>query len=290
MPRIKESVKAPAWKELFAPDPGRHRIGRSLFLRGLGLIYLVAILSWWSQATLLVGENGLQPAGRTLDILRERLAAEGRPEFLSLPNLFWFTGASDLALNAACFAGAILALLVMAGRFTGPALSLLWFVYLSLVNTGGVFMSFQWDILLLESGFLALFLCRWEGKTRWLDPPPLTPVNRVALVLAWVLIAKLMFLSGWVKLAWASETAPEWWPAGTAMTYHYMTQPIPSWTSWWMHQLPVWFHRLSLVPMYAVELGLPFIILLGKWGRLSAALGFSGLMLLVLLTDRKSVV
>lgn len=284
MPRIKDSVKAPDWKECFAPDPGRHRIGRSLFLRGLGLIYLTAILSWWSQATLLVGENGLQPANRTLDFLRERLATEGRPGFLSLPNLFWFTGASDFALNAACFAGAILALLVVAGRFTGPALAILWFVYLSLVNTGGVFMSFQWDILLLESGFLALFLCRWESKTRWFDPPPLTPVNRIALVLAWVLIAKLMFLSGWVKLAWASETTPEWWPAGTAMTYHYMTQPIPSWTAWWMHQLPPWFHRFSLVPMYAVELGLPFVILLGKWGRLAAALGFSGLMLLVLLT------
>ena len=284
MPRIKRFVKALDWKEFFAPDTGQHRIGRTLLVRGLGFIYLVAILSWWPQATLLVGEQGLQPACRTLDFLRERLVPEGAPGFLVFPNLFWFTGASDFALNAVCMAGTLLALLVIAGRFIGPALAGLWILYLSLVNTGGVFMSFQWDILLLEAGFLALFLCRWEVRTPWSRPSPLTPVNRVALVLSWFLIAKLMFLSGWVKLAWASEDAPEWWPAGTAMSYHYMTQPLPSWTAWWMHQLPAWFHRLSLVPMYLVELVLPFLVLLGKWGRLAAAIGFSGLMILILLT------
>ena len=46
------------------------------------------------------------------------------------------------------------------------------------------------------------------------------------LVWAWVLIAKLMFFSGWVKLAWATPQHPEWWPDITAMTFHYMTQPI----------------------------------------------------------------
>ncbi len=45
-------------------------------------------------------------------------------------------------------------------------------IYLSLVNTGGVFMSFQWDILLLETGLLALFLCPWSIKSPWRDPPP----------------------------------------------------------------------------------------------------------------------
>jgi lipase maturation factor 1 len=277
-------VQAPDWKTLFALETDRYRIGRSFFLRGLGGIYLIAIVSWWIQAGLLVGENGLQPASRFLEFLGKNLAEQGRSGFWALPNLFWITGASDFALHTACFAGCFLALLVIAGRFVGPALAGLWFIYLSLVNTGGVFMSFQWDILLLETGFLALFLCRWEAKMNWTDPPPLTPVNRVALVFAWFLIAKLMFFSGWVKLAWSSEATPEWWPEGTAMTFHYMTQPLPTWTAWWMHQLPAWFHKASLVPMYLVEMVLPFAILFGRWGRLAAALGFSGLMVLVLLT------
>lgn len=267
-----------------APDTVRHRIGRSLFVRGLGLIYLIAIASWWTQAVLLVGEDGLEPAGRLLDFLRDRLAAENRSPFLSLPALFWFTGASDAALHGTCFAGCLLAVLAVCGRLAGPALAGLWIIYLSLVNTGGVFMSFQWDILLLETGLLALFLGPWSLKSPWRDPPPLSPVNRIALFLAWFLVAKLMFFSGWVKLAWASESSPEWWPDGTAMAYHYMTQPIPNAAAWWMHHLPAWFHKASLWPMYFVELVLPFAVLAGRRGRLAAALGFTGLMGLILLT------
>lgn len=266
-----------------ALDTDRHRIARSLTLRGLGLVYLVAVASWWSQAALLVGEDGLSPAAGFLDWVREQIGATRSP-FFAVPTIFWLTGASDFAIQAACFAACILAVLVVLGRFTGPALLLLWVLYLSLVNTGGVFLSFQWDILLLEAGFLAMFLAPWKGSMRWSDPPPLGLVPRIALVGFWCLIAKLMFFSGWVKLAWAGEASPEWWPDGTAMTYHYMTQPLPTWTAWWAHQLPEWFHRLSLIPMYAVELLLPFAILFGRWGRLAAAAGFTGLMLLILAT------
>ncbi len=274
----------PNWPELLSLDTARHRAGRSCFLRGLGLIYLVAIASWWTQAILLVGEDGLLPAGRLLAWVEGQVEASGGSGFAALPGLLWLTGASDAALHLVCAAGCALAALVVAGRFVGPALAGLWAVYLSLVNTGGVFMSYQWDILLLEAGFLALFLCPWGAKMAWRNPPPLSPTNRVALVLIWLLVAKLMFFSGWVKLAWASESSPEWWPEGTAMTYHYMTQPLPTWSAWWMHQLPAWFHKASLAPMYLVEIVLPFAILLGRWGRLAAAGGFAGLMGLVLLT------
>lgn len=252
-------------------------------LRGLGVIYLIAIGSWWTQAGLLVGEDGLLPAATFLEWVRGQIG-EGGSRFFTVPTLFWLTGASDFAINAACFAGCFFAILVILGRFVGPSLLLLWTIYLSLVNTGGVFMSFQWDILLLESGFLALFLADWKKRMTWVDPPPLSIVNRIALVGFWFLVAKLMFFSGWVKLAWAGDASPEWWPEGTAMTYHYMTQPLPTWTAWWAHQLPDWFHKASLVPMYFVEIVLPFAILFGRWGRLAAAIGFAGLMLLILAT------
>jgi hypothetical protein len=266
------------------PDAAGHQIARALAMRGLGTIYLIAFASWGAQARLLVGEDGLMPAARLLEWLGPRLAEDGKPSFLALPNLFWFTGASDTALLASCLAGCVLAAFVMAGRLVGPSLATLWFLYLSLVNTGGVFMSYQWDILLLESGLLFAFLCPWGWKMSWKRPPSLSTVNRAALFFAWFLVAKLMFFSGWVKLAWASEASPQWWPAGTAMSYHYMTQPIPTWTSWWMHQLPLWFHKASLFPMYLIELVLPFAVLLGRRGRLAAAIGFAGLMALILLT------
>ena len=37
-------------------------------------------------------------------------------------------------------------------------LSLIWILYLSLVTVGQDFLAFQWDSLLLEAGFLAVFL------------------------------------------------------------------------------------------------------------------------------------
>jgi hypothetical protein len=37
------------------------------------------------------------------------------------------------------------------------SLGLLFVLYLSLTIAGHTFLSFQWDILLLETGFLALF-------------------------------------------------------------------------------------------------------------------------------------
>ena len=269
---------------LFALDTDRYRIGRSLMIRGLGFIYLIAIASWWSQVSLLVGEEGLVPATRLHEWVSQQLEKTGESAFCALPGLFWLTGTSNFVLHISCFFGCLLALLVIFGRLTGPCLVGLWFIYLSLVNTGGVFMSFQWDILLLEAGFLSLFLCQWERKTAWVNPPPLSVINRIALVWSWILIAKLMFFSGWVKLAWASEASPEWWPDGTALTFHYMTQPIPTWTAWWAHHLPDWFHRISLIPMYLIELVLPFAIIFGRWGRLAAATGFILLMSLILIT------
>lgn len=272
------------WHTLFGLDLDRHRIARSLTIRGLGLIYLIAICSWWSQVSLLVGEDGLSPAGKLHEILEQRLEASGESPFFALPNLFWIIGTSDFAFQFVCWIGAMLAILVVLGRFTGPALALLWFVYLSLVNTGSVFMSFQWDILLLEAGFLSLFLAHWKPYLRWRNPPPLSLVNRIALIFAWFLIAKLMFFSGWVKLAWAGDAYPEWWPERTAMTYHYMTQPIPTWTAWHAHHLPEGFHLFSIWPMYFVEIILPFAVFFGRFGRLVAAIGFAGLMGLILVT------
>jgi len=277
-------VKAGSFARFFFDDLSEYRLARSLVVRGIGLVYLIAILSWWSQATLLVGPNGLVPMQDLLSFLRDRFAVTGQNPVFSLPTIFWFTGPSDAAIHILCFVGCIFSVMVILGFYPGPFLLGAWAAYLSLVNTGDVFMSFQWDVLLLEAGFLTLFLTPWARRLPWRRPPALTPVNRVGVFLFWVVVAKLIFQSGWVKLAWATGAHPEWWPDRTALTFHYMTQPLPTWTAWWMYQLPVWFHKLSIWPMYVVELLFPFLILFGKKLRLIAALGFTGLMTLILLT------
>ncbi|MBL9155487.1 MAG: lipase maturation factor family protein [Verrucomicrobiales bacterium] len=263
-------------------SPGEtHALARVIYLRGLAAIYLVALLSWWVQVETLVGSRGIVPMAEFLDHVGETLHVQGYSRFGGVPTVFWVEDA-DWFIHAVCGIGVVLALVVLAGYAAGPGLVGLWFIYLSLLGTGGFFMHFQWDILLLEAGFLAIFLAPWR---RWrLRADPLGWGERIALWLQWFLIAKLMFQSGWVKLAWATPDQPEWWPDGTAMTFHYVTQPIPAWTSWWMHQLPEWFHRASLWPMYGVELVLPVLVFLGPRLRLVAAAGFAGLMLAILAT------
>lgn len=262
----------------------RYAIARSLFLRGLGAIYLIAILSWWVQVDVLAGSGGLTPMGEFLENAGEALRSRGLSRWWNVPTLFWLNH-GDLAIHVVCAAGVLLAALLIAGILPGPCLVGLWAVYLSLLSTGGIFMSFQWDILLVEAGFLAVWLAPWRGwRMPFKNPPPLGPGETCALWLAWFLIAKLMFQSGWVKLAWATEQQPEWWPAHTAMIYHYMTQPIPNPPAWWMYQLPAWFHKAAIWPMYFVELILPLFVFLGARLRLAAAIGFAGLMFLILTT------
>jgi hypothetical protein len=67
---------------------------------------------------------------------------------------------------------------------------------------------------------------------------------------------RLTFSSGAVKLLSGDPT----WRNLTALNYHYETQPLPVWASWYVHQLPQWFQKLSVVGMFGLELFAPFLI------------------------------
>jgi lipase maturation factor 1 len=263
---------------IFGCEKPGYQFGARLFCRGMGLIFLIATVSWWVQVDHLIGKRGLVPAQELFDYLTKT----NSDSCWQVPSLFWISGASDLAIHLWCAIGCLGAVLAMLGRVPGPALAGCWVIYLSFVTTGDTFMSFQWDILLLEAGILAVLLCGWQLHEPLLASAPLSRRQQMALVLVWLLITKLMFFSGWVKLAWASPAQPEWWPERTALTYHYQTQPLPNVMAWYLHQLPRWFHQASLWPMYLVELGLPFLVFLGARLRSIAAGGFIGLMLLIL--------
>jgi hypothetical protein len=133
-----------------AGSPG-HPLSRWLFLRLLGVVYLVAFASIAVQITGLVGEHGIAPAARYLDSARSLLGAGA---YRILPSVFWL-GSSDLALKLVSWAGVGLALLLVAGVAPLATLALLWLLYLSVIVVGQDFLSFQWDALLLEAGLLA---------------------------------------------------------------------------------------------------------------------------------------
>ncbi|HEX6385988.1 MAG TPA: lipase maturation factor family protein [Anaerolineae bacterium] len=273
---------------------------RWLFLRALGLIYFVAFVSFWAQAEGLIGSNGILPAAEFLAEIEQQLGAE---RFWLAPTLFWLNR-SDTFLHLLCGGGALLSLLLIVGSATGPVLLLLWLFYLSLVTIGQVFLGYQWDNLLLETGLLAVFIAPWQmerleigdwrlpiSNPSFDDSGPslrtglqssisLAPVSRITLWLLRWLMFRLMFMSGAVKLLSGDPT----WRSLTALTFHYETQPLPTGTSWYVHQLPEWFQRASVLGVFAVELVVPFLIFTPRRLRFASGAVIVALQLLILLT------
>lgn len=219
-----------------------------LFGRGLGLVFLVAFVSWHAQQEGLIGERGLAPAHELVRALR----AEGLG-FADVPTLAWFFGADDAALSAMCFVGELFAFLLLVGILPGPSALAGALFYLSLHAIGGPFMAFQWDILLIEAGFLGALVLPW----RLLHLP--SSIIEPPVFARWAIYAlafRLMFLSGVVKLASGDDA----WASLTALDYHYWTQPLPGPLSWPVHQLPSGFHAFSTAMTFAGELVAPCLI------------------------------
>jgi len=154
-----------------------------------------------------------------------------------------------------------------------------WAIYLSLTVVGQDFLSFQWDVLLIESGFLAIFLTDprrlWKGSGRGAPPPP-----KIAVLLFQWLLFRLMFSSGAVKLASGDRT----WRGLTALDFHFETQPLPTWIGWYAHQLSGSFHHAATVALFAIELGAPFLIFAPRHLRNAAVASFIFLQVAIGLT------
>ena len=247
-------------------------LSRWLFLRGLGCIYLIAFLSLWVQIHGLVGSNGILPAGQYLEAVRQQIGTEG---YYLVPTLFWLN-TSDAFLHFLCAGGVVLSLVLIAGFVPTFALVSLWTFYLSLVTVGQVFLSFQWDVLLLEAGFLAICFAPLQLRDTFTRASQ--PSTAFLWLLRWLLF-RLMFASGFVKLA-----SDEVWRNLTALNFHYETQPLPTWFGWYAHQLPEWFHKASTIGMFAAELVVPFLIFAPRHPRTVGCLGLIALQILIILT------
>ena len=224
-------------------------VATDLFLRLVGICYFAAFVSFWVQADGLIGARGVLPASRFFDAVR---AQAGGARWDILPSLCWIS-TSGAFVNALCATGAAASLLAIAGLLPAVALAWCWIAYLSLSNAGQVFLEFQWDTLLLETGLLAVLLAPWSLRLSRAKAPP----SRLARLLVVWLLFRLMFFSGFVKLA-SGDPA---WRSLSALRYHYQTQPLPPWTAYFAHQTPPWFQTLSCAVMFAIELGMPVFVL-----------------------------
>jgi hypothetical protein len=230
-------------------NPAAYRLTRFVFLRGLGLVYSVAFLCAVNQVLPLVGEHGLLPVSRFLAELQASGGGRGWL-FLRLPTVFLW-GHSDALLLGLARVGLVLSLVVLGGFANAPLLAALWLLYMSFVHVGQVFYGYGWENLLLEAGFLGIFLAPP------LDPRPFprTPASPIVTVLLRWLLFRVMLGAGLIKLR-----GDPCWRDLTCLVYHYETQPIPNPLSYYLHQLPLWFHRLEALFNHFVELVVPWFV------------------------------
>jgi lipase maturation factor 1 len=240
----------------------------------MGAVFAIAFLSLAAQVRGLIGARGIQPAGDFLN------AVAGQPvgawRFWKVPTLFWFN-ANDATLVTLCWIGVACSAVLAVGLAPGLSAFLCWVLYLSFCSISSPFLDFQWDILLLESGLLAAVSLPWRWRPDWLRESPLQRVGR--WLLAW-LVFRLTFESGVVKLAWGDPT----WLHLRALEYHFETQPIPHAIAWYAHQIPTWCLSLMCGLMFAVELVVPFLLVLPRRLRHAAAVTLVTFQVGILLT------
>ncbi|XP_040843735.1 lipase maturation factor 2 isoform X1 [Ochotona curzoniae] len=231
------------------------RLPRQLFLQGVAAIYMFAFASLYTQVPGLYGPDGILPARRTL-----RPQGKGRwRQLWETPTLLWEAPALGLdtaqGLELLSLLGTLLALGALLLRPLRHPLVylLLWAAYLSAYQVGQVFLYFQWDSLLLETGFLAVLVAPLRQHCRGKQALPETPHDHLPFWLVRWLLFRLMFASGVVKL---TSRCPAWWGL-TALTYHYETQCLPTPAAWFAHHLPVWLHKLSAVATFLIEVAVP---------------------------------
>lgn len=243
-----------------------------MFARLLGVTLLIAFVSIGVQAMGLFGSRGISPIA---DFVGS--AQRAGHSFFAHPSLFWF-GTGDGMISAVWVVGALSALALTVGVLPRLAALICWFAYLSFVAVGWPFMSFQWDTLLLEVTFTAVFFVPFRVWDRFDAHREPNPVARWAL---WFLLFRLVFRSAWVKLASEDPT----WQGLTALEYHYFTQPLPTVFAWFADQLPLWFQKLSCALMFVIEFGAPFLLAVpNAIVRRTGALLIVGLMALIALT------
>src|SRR5579872_6552827 len=232
------------------PEPPHYQLVSLLFLRLFGLITLSAFISFAVQAQGLIGSRGILPLHELVAALSPRLGAE---RFVLVPMAFWLND-SDLAIQAVCWVGAVASLMLALNLLPRVALVLVYALYLSLLYAGQTFTTYQWDTFLLETTIVALIMSFAPTTGVWLA--------------RWLLF-RFMFMSGVVKLISGDPN----WRNLSALSYHFLTQPLPTPLAWYAAQLPAGVLKAATGSALFIELVLPFLIFCPRRLRFVAAAG-----------------
>jgi hypothetical protein len=239
---------------------------RFLILRLLGVVYAVAFAVAINQILPLIGSDGLLPVDNFLH------HASG------VISIFRWDH-SDAALLAVAWTGFILACVVIAGFANAPLLAVLWFLYMSIVNVGQDWYGYGWEIQLLETGFLSIFLCPLVDLRPF---PKREPPLPIIILFRW-LIFRIMLGSGLIKVRGDKS-----WLKWTALYYHFETQPIPGPLSRWFHFLPRMVLRFGVWYNFLAELIAPWFVFWPRIGRHIAGVIIVGLQVILIISGNLS--
>jgi hypothetical protein len=259
------------------PSAGSFWLTRFLILRLLGFVYLFAFLSLALQVRPLLGHQGLLPADAFLGRAAEHYGSRGQG-FLKLPSAFWL-GISDAALVGLAWMGVVLSAVVLAGFANALLMLFLWTLYMSFVHIGQDWYAYGWEIQLLETGFLAVFLCPLLDAR----PFPKRPAPTAVIWLLRWLIFRIMLGAGLIKMR-----GDACWRNLTCLDTFYETQPIPGPLSRMFHLLPPWVHRGGVIFNHVTELGLPWLIPMGRILRRIAGAGMLAFQVSLILSGNLS--
>jgi hypothetical protein len=251
------------------PPRDSYWLTRFVLLRWMGFVYVVAFYVAAKQLVPLVGEHGLTPAPLFQEEMRQYLGARMEGDelvrspaptwecFLNQPSLFWFD-CSDTTLREIPWIGVALSLALLAGYTNAIVMTILWMLYLSIVQVGQTWYGYGWEIQMSETGFLCIFLCPL------LDPRPF-PARPPPLAIIWLfrwLIFRIMLGSALIK--WRGDSC---WHDLTALYYHFETQPIPNPFSRYFHFLPRPILQFGVIWTFIVEGLAPWFAFWPRWGR-----------------------
>lgn len=242
-------------------NPQNYSLAIELFVRLLGLLYLCVYVPFLFQIKGLYGKEGILPISVFLAAVKQRY---GNKSYHMVPTIFWLNS-SDIALLAFVWSGIILSLLLMFGIMPALMLFLLFILHLSLASAGQDFMSFGWETLLIEITVCSMLLVSTS------------PPNLMAWIALNFLLMRFMIQAGASKLRAGDKN---WWNL-TALSYHYLSQPIPNTVAWYFDKLPMWFHKMSTLAMFWIELAVPLLIFNIPEVRLFVFANFFALLLII---------
>ncbi len=245
----------------------------------------------------LIGSKGISPAHELMQRVKQR-GWTWQTRWRDLPTVFWYS-CSDDALRNVQLIGLVASVCAFFGIFSGWSIFVATVCYSSTKSVGSVFTGLQMHAHLMEIDILYT-----------LASPFLHVTPAAFVVLASLLNFRVMFGGGAGK--WSAgllqlcvrDVAPlhrcscdcscclcccrfggdQSWRNGTAMQWHYWTQPLPNPLSPYMHRMPFWMHRMETYATFVHETLCACFVFAPIYLRIFAFIGFESLMAVINLT------